>query len=410
MAFKISKNNLYKIIFTLCVLVPYFNNYELTFGVWSLTTIFTIRKKYSKNISIQIACFSIIFIVAFLSSFFSDYKNYDFIRDITYLIKPILGLLIGYQLCKNYLINPLKTIISAGTLLSIVHLLIVIYSFLIIGVRTIIDLRLYCGYFSDFEIYALILLIFSNQLKIDLKTKTKNTCILLLASSSMFYLSRTNFIQFIILFIALKGYLVLNKRTIYILTTFIIMGVIGYSSILYYNPKRDGAGIEAFLYKIKNAPIEPFKTKINKDDYKDFNDNYRSVENILTVKESSNIGYQKTFFGQGLGSTLDLQREVELDGILLRHISIMHNGFMTVFLKSGLIGVLILLLSIFTLKKNYSIEEQNRHLNFLITGTIVFLIVSYWVFMGLYFKADTKSIVIGLLIGLVEKNKIKSIQ
>jgi hypothetical protein len=273
-----------------------------------------------------------------------------------------------------------------------------------------IDLRVYCGYFSDFEVYALILLIFANKLNIDIATKTKNIYILLITVSSFLYLSRTNFIQFIILFIALKGYFVLTRRTIYVLTTFIIIGLVGYMSILYYNPKRNGAGIEAFFYKIKNAPIEPFKTKINKEDYKDFNDNYRSVENILTVRESSNLGWQKICFGQGLGSTIDLQRDVELDGVLLRHISIMHNGFMTVFLKSGLIGVFLLLISIFSLKKNYSKEEHNIYLNHLITGSIIFLIVSYWVFMGLYFKADTKSIIIGLLIGLMEKNRLNITQ
>ena len=39
-----------------------------------------------------------------------------------------------------------------------------------------------------------------------------------------------------------------------------------------------------------------------------------------------------------------------------------------------------------------------QNLNLLLVGTSLFLIVSYWVFMGLYLKMDSKSILIGLLL------------
>ncbi|MBC8883675.1 hypothetical protein H9X57_10770 [Flavobacterium piscinae] len=42
-------------------------------------------------------------------------------------------------------------------------------------------------------------------------------------------------------------------------------------------------------------------------------------------------------------------------------------------------------------------------MNYLITGTALFLFISYWVFMGFYFKADTKAILVGLLIALSER-------
>ncbi|MBC7640947.1 MAG: hypothetical protein H7174_01200, partial [Flavobacterium sp.] len=289
--------------------------------------------------------------------------------------------------------------------IAVIHIYIVFYCFLILGIRDINDLRFYAGFFSDFEVYALILIIFNHKLQIQISKKQKIIFIVLIAISSLFYLSRTNFIQFVILVIALKGYFVLNKRTVIILSSLVLTSVLFYSAILYINPKRNGAGIESFLYKIKIAPTEPFKTKINKDDYKDYNDNYRSVENILTVKESLNLSYFQIFFGQGLGSTIDLHRDVLLDNVELRHISVLHNGFMTIYLKSGILGVLILIMSIFILSKNTTKIKELQYLNYLIIGTIIFLIISYWVFMGLYFKADTKSILIGLIIAFIEKTK-----
>lgn len=410
MKFSISKNILYQIIFALCIAVPYLNNYELTFLVWTATMILTLRKSYSKQLLIQVGLFTIILGLAFFSSFFHDFANYDYIRDITYLAKPILGLLIGYQLCRNGLNNPIKTVIYTGVLLAIIHLTIVFYGIVFVGFRNIHQIRNYAGYFSDFEIYAIILILFCEKFGIQFSKKTKLIFISVLLISSVFYLSRTNFIQFGLLFLAMKGYFVPNKRNLSVLFTLLFAGLLCYSAIVFYNPKRNGKGIEAFLYKVKIAPTEPFKTKINTEDYKDFNDNYRSVENINTYKQMENDGTFTVLFGKGLGSKVDLKKDVWLDDTLLRHISILHNGFMTVYLKSGVIGVFLLFFTIFLLfRKQATRVPELTNLNYLITGTALFLFISYWVFMGFYFKADTKAILLGLIFAFSERIKPKNI-
>lgn len=409
MKLSISKNILYQIIFALCIAVPYLNNYELTFLVWTATMILTLRKSYSKQLLIQVSLFTIILVVAFFSSFFHDFTNYDYIRDITYLAKPILGLLIGYQLCRNNLKNPIKTVIYTGVLLAIIHLTIVFYGIVFVGFRNIHQIRSYAGYFSDFEIYAIILILFCEKFGIQFSKKMKLIFISVLLISSVFYLSRTNFIQFGILFLAMKGYFVPNKRNLSVLFTLLFAGLLCYSAIVFYNPKRNGKGIEAFLYKVKIAPTEPFKTKINTEDYKDFNDNYRSVENINTYRQVENDGVFTVIFGKGLGSKVDLKKDVWLDDTLLRHISILHNGFMTVYLKSGILGVFLLFLSIFILfRKQATTVPELTNLNYLITGTALFLFISYWVFMGFYFKADTKAILLGLIFALSERIKLNN--
>jgi hypothetical protein len=403
MRITLSKNIFYQILFALCVTVPYLNNYELTFVVWSFTAVLSLQKKYNSRLVIQVLCFSLIFGIAFFSSFFNEYKTYDFVRDITYLAKPILGLLIGYQLCKTHIKNPLKTAINTGILLAVIHLLIVIYGLVIVSLRDIHQIRSYAGFFSDFEVVVIVLLLFSKELDIQISSQKKSLFLLILVVSSLFYLSRTNFIEFAILVLAMKGFFVISKRKIIGLSIVLLSGLLFYSAILYYNPKRNGKGIEAFLYKVKIAPTEPFKTKINVDDYKDFNDNYRSVENINTVKQVKNEGGLKVFIGKGLGSKVDLKKEVLLDSTKLRYISVLHNGFMTIFLKSGIIGVFILLFTILILfKKQNTGPPIIKNINFLIIGFAVFMFISYWVFMGFYFKADTKSILLGLFFALSE--------
>jgi hypothetical protein len=54
-------------------------------------------------------------------------------------------------------------------------------------------------------------------------------------------------------------------------------------------------------------------------------------------------------------------------------------------------------------RKQITNNQKLTNLNYLITGTALFLFISYWVFMGFYFKADTKAILVGLLFALSER-------
>jgi len=240
--------------------------------------------------------------------------------------------------------------------------------------------------------------------------------IVLLSVSAFLYLARTNMIQFVVLVMAIKGYFILNVRNVKYLLVATSLVVTAYAAIYYSNPSRKGEGLEAFLYKIKIAPIESFKTKINEEDWKDFNDNYRSFENIITVRQVTDRGFPTILIGKGMGSTIDLGREMWTnDQEFIRYVPELHNTYMTMYLKAGLIGVLLTLIFIYYLSK--SKPTNNRlihHINLLFMGSALFLIVSNWVFLGLYLKLDNKSIFLGFLIAyreilIAENAKLPSI-
>ena len=125
---------------------------------------------------------------------------------------------------------------------------------------------------------------------------------------------------------------------------------------------------------MKVIPTEAFSTKINRGNWKDFNDNYRSYENIRTIEQL--ISEERLTIGEGIGSQVDLKQKVFLGDMQLRYISILHNGYMTVILKSGLIGLFIYLFSIFFFfRKNTYDNLMLQNINYLLLGTGVFLIV-----------------------------------
>lgn len=397
MDYRIKKTYLYNLLLAICIAVPYLGNYELTFATWCTGILLTVQNRFSYAFLKYTLCFAVIVLIAFLSSDYSNFNPFLYIRDITYLIKPVVGLILGYQLCKYVHKDVFKTLVGIGFIISVIHILIMLDALIVKGVRNVHDLRFYGGYFSDFEVYALIILMFHKSFGIDLSRRHFYIGVTVIGLSSFLYLARSNFIQFFILLMAMKGYFVLNRRSIIAFASATIAVLIAYSAVLYINPKRNGKGFEAFLYKVKVAPIEPFKKRVNTRDYIDFNDNYRSVELNLTLHEVSSEGPMAVLFGKGLGSQVDLRQEVYLGDMLQRYISVLHNSFMTVYLKSGLVGVAILCYSIFMLfrpaRSNIPIMKQ---VNYLLVGTAVFLLVSNWVLMGYYFTQDSKSMLVGI--------------
>lgn len=400
MGYTISKTTISQILFTICAGVPYINNYELTFFVWILTMLLTLQLKYSLSFLKLLLPYVFIIVIAFVSFFFYKNQTYDVIRDITYLLKPVFGLLIGYQLCKSVHIKTINTIIYAGLFIALIHLGIIFYNAIIHKILSVNKLREYGGYFSDFEIYSIILLIFSKEFQLNFSKTRIWLFIIIIGFSSFLYLSRTNFIQLALFYLTLKGYFNWNKRALIILSTFILSTIIGYTIIYNMNFTRQGKGLEAFFYKVKNAPIEAFKTKINQDDYEDFNDNYRSFENIKTVKQVTLEGWDAILFGKGLGATVDIGREVYTnDGTVIRYEAILHNAYMTVFLKSGLLGVFFLIYFMYLLMKHKKSDiPMVNQINLLLLATGIFLIFENWVLLGIFLKTESKAVLIGFII------------
>jgi hypothetical protein len=247
--------------------VPILNIFELTFGLWGITILITLQNRYSHTIFNHILIYSLILIIALFSSIGNRFQMYLYLRDIAYMLKPIMGLLLGYQLFKGNKLKAFSTLIYIGLLIAIIHIIIVIIAFISGNASTVAILREHCGYFSDFEVYTLIFLLFHKKFNIEISNQRLYLYVFIMIISSFFYLARTNFIQFIILMVALKGYFTITIKSIKVVVSVLIITVIGYTIIYNLNPKRDGSGVEQILYKIKNAPIEPFKITVRMKTY-----------------------------------------------------------------------------------------------------------------------------------------------
>lgn len=406
MKLTLNKELYYQILFMIAVIVPFFNIYELSFLTWFILTLITLKKNYSISFLRYINYFFIILCLSIFVGFFFEYSFFLRIRDITYLLKPFFGLLLGYQLFIDEIKNKFNFIVYSGVAIAIYHLFLVFFGIVVKGAHTVTYIREIAGYFNDFEVYTLIILIFYEQFQLSFSKKIRISFIIILSLSSFFYLARTNFIQFIILFFAMKGWLVLNKKSLLFIISFLAFTSFSYLAVYNYNPKRNGAAFDEFLYKLKVLPEEALSMKIDRNDWKDFNDHYRSYEIIRTIEQLTN--HDNVYFGEGIGSRVDLKQKVFLGDMNLRFISILHNGYMIVFLKSGLLGSIIFLFSIFYFfKKQNHYNDLDKNINILFKGTGFFLIISSWVFLGFYNLIDTKSLLIGFLFAYKHNIKVQ---
>ena len=146
------KINLYSFLYILCIVSSFFPNYEITFLIWLTTVLLTIKKKYSITIFNFILLFSGILLIASISSLFYKYQTFSIVKDFTYLLKPILGLLVGYQIFDKFKSKSFDVFINAGLVLSTIHILLILFAFLKFHSVDMNLIRAEAGFFSDYEV------------------------------------------------------------------------------------------------------------------------------------------------------------------------------------------------------------------------------------------------------------------
>lgn len=408
MKIKLSSEWPYQLLFLIAVGFSYINNYELSLAVWLIVLVISIKRYYSKNIIILCSFFAVIVLLGSIRSFFYEYNYYEVIRDLSYFIKPIVGLLIGYQCFRSMDNNFFKTVIYTAAFISFCHYIVLLVGSFFYPTNNVHDLRYIGGYFSDFETFAFVILIFHKKFNLHFSRKKLLFFIAFIGISLALYFARTNMIQLFILACGMFGLFQVSKQKIITFLSLCLIVGIGYKIVYDMNPARKGKGIEAFLYKIKNAPTEIYDPYVLNDNSPRFHDNFRSYETKVTIAQVTNREDYGVWLGNGFGATVNYGRLMGTnDGSRVRHAPILHNGYTTIFLKTGIIGLIIYIISMVSIsllgKKTNDFYINNIKL--LLNTTGIFLFLSTLVFLGFYLKLDNKSLFVGGLLAYYEISK-----
>lgn len=352
-----------------------------------------------------------IFVIGFIGFFFHEYQTFNFIKDIFHFLKPILGLSIGYLFFSknNNFKGFVKTIVLAGAFSAIVHILVLIFSGNLFS-ATIEVIRQYSK--DNFlELFALFFLIFFERFEKETLFKKKSTywiILIMLLLSCILYFSRTMIIVSFILFASIKGYTYLTVRSLKIIGIFVGAVVLLYAYLFSIKIDRNAKGLENFLFKIKNAPEELFVTKIDRNDHKDLWDHWRGYEvkcafDLMRKEPTSYL------VGTGQGSLVNLRFKAPLTGSAdegLKFISELHNGYIYIFYKTGIFGLLIALGFLFSTYNVINQKAVQKRMSAVFISAIgLIFIFSTLTITGIYNSRDIIIFILGALLFFYHKER-----
>ena len=300
---------------------------------------------------------------------------------------------------------------SISCLTAFIHLFGVFFIGDLFG-NSVSDLRGSFGLDNFIEIFAFYLLMFSNRFMgiwLIEKRKFRMLILVLLLVSIYLYFSRTMLVTFILVGLSLLGYTKMTKKTIQVVGIGIVFISLFYAYLFSIKLDRNSKGMESFLYKIKIAPEEIFKTKIDRENHKQLWDHWRGYEAkraIVLINENPS----SYILGTGFGSLVNLKFKAPVGDEGMKFISRLHNGYVFVFYKTGIIGLLMLLLFLFKLYlKVYNNNREDNKVFFtnrLLASIAIFYFFTSLIISGIYIPKDAIIFLLGGLLS-TQDNLIK---
>jgi hypothetical protein len=337
----------------------------------------------------------LLFLLPFVGMCFHEIEIYNVVKDVFHFIKPLLGIGIGYLFFKK--INDfklfVKSIVLIGLASAMVHFIII---FVFSKTSTVSEIREF-GRDNLLELFSLLFLLFYKFFQKEnlfSNSATQYLIGVILVASNLLYLSRTMIIVGFICLLSVFGLSIITRKTIKFLL--ILAGGIALFYFYLFSIKLER---ESFLYKVKIAPSELFKTHIDRTNHADLWDHWRGYEakRALALMEENPSSY---LLGMGYGSLVNLKFYAPLSDNPsdkgLKYISELHNGYAYVFYKTGIIGVFLYLLFFVGLYKKIYFNKQFVTI-FISAIGIAFLFTTITI-TGIYNTKDTIVFILGGLL------------
>ena len=347
------------------------------------------------------------FIVMILVGLIGAFNNniYDVAKDCWYFLNVITVLYLGYLIMLRIkdLESILKIYILASIVLSIYHL-----SFFIVNPSLLsesaVNIRdqTTTGYYLS--VIAIGIMYGSYKYRISLFKRRYLASILTIIPflSVAFSFSRTLMIALLGVFFAMS-FCIHIKKPIKLLAGIVIIFIAIIFLQYGVEPKLNTSRFEpTFQNKILNS-INEMKIKDYTDD-SDINVNWRGYESYKALKtylEGSTVEY---LIGRGFGTNIKLDIVISLGSKEYSAIPILHNGYLYLLVKTGIVGIflyLAFLLKLFNIANKMANHINSTHvLAGLLLYTLTILILGTTaVISGVFNKSDLYQIL--LLVGII---------
>jgi hypothetical protein len=374
--FKLNTGIFLKVILLIGLLGSILNLHTITvFFIY----LFFVLSLFKKRRSIKFYKYVIPLIsMTFLGLIFS-YTNLpkDVLRDFFYFTNPILLIIFGIICAVHFTLN---NFVIKITYFGLFYSLYYIVSFTLLSFQDSYSLEEMRGLIGPGNIISILSFYFliSNQ------TKDKYSKILILrtlficlnALAIILFNSRSYFICFIIFF--LFFFQTFPLRIKFGLITFSIFVIVLLTTI---NINSENS----FYGKVLNTFDE---ISINNGaDLSENNSNYRAFETLAAIDTYLSGNGLNYIIGQGFGKLVDLKIEIQLTTESWQFIPLVHNGYMYILVKTGLLGILfffIFLFKFYPSKKFQRIPQKHLYIRVILKSLIISCILTNFVINGFF--------------------------
>lgn len=346
------------------------------------------REKFPEALGQTVGPLFLILLVGMLG--ISDHEHYDVAKDIWYISNAALALAAGYVLMRNLqdLRRFFSIFIMASFLVAILHLIRFALDPALLSMNTN-EIRTFAGegYFEP--VLGLTLILVAKMMRLNIFSK--NSWFVFIAAiffgaSVALSFSRTQIVSLVLILLAIIGWIHFDnmRKTIFWVVAVTVVVGIGISL-----PSQEFAGtsmLDKFLFSLQEVKFANYISM------REINEHWRGYESYRALETYLLGSPWQYLVGEGLGTNVDLGFMMDLGGERVRFIPILHNGYMYILVKTGIVGVLLYLLLLFNLiRKGTSLSlSDNRELKYcgrLIVGLALSFVATTFVISGMFNKS-----------------------
>ncbi|MFZ3071864.1 MAG: O-antigen ligase family protein [Thermodesulfobacteriota bacterium] len=373
--------------FTLLYIYTFFlaNTFLPLFGVTVLAVFYVLAYlvssglRFPKDMTKYLVIPAVLLVIGFSGS--ADNDRYDVFKDAWYYVNSAIVLSAGYLMMRRTgRIEPLlKVFVIGGFLLALYHLSKIAANPWLLFETTIGQYRKEtgAGYFLTFLSPSI--LIFSGRYGIEVFTSKHRkffvpVIIYVTAASLVLSFSRTMWGAFFIIVFVMAGLFTLRRAKAILAGVVILTLIMTFSSVMSAGGRTTGTILGKLANSLDEVALSDY-TSIG-----DINRNWRGYESHRAMKTYLDGNAWNLAVGHGFGKLVDLKIFMLLGKEELRYIPIMHNGYMYVLVKTGVIGLALYLRYLYLFYKKGSAISASEDSKDVFAGRMIVSLVIVLVF------------------------------
>ncbi len=334
---------LYKILLLVLVVASYFHIQPIVLGISGLIIFLPLNRHFAAIKAVK--WFALLMAPVFLAIVISyNNSNYLIFKDAYYFSMPVFFILSGIVLaCRMDIENFLKTLVYAGAITSLIVTGISVYY---VGVSSISD-----PYSAHYAVgivgtpgppVALACLLLTKKFNIRLFSRGWfNLFVLINCMGIYMFASRTYLIITLCFLLMLVADKVKRKWVLPVIFFLIVLVIVFPFDI--FKANTTGNFADKILGSFNELSIGNYNTE------EEINTKYRGYESFMAINQYINSGTKEWIFGS-IGNLIDLKTFVRLgEDTDYRFIPVLHNGWLYLLVKTGIVGILTYFIVFFRL-------------------------------------------------------------